>query len=598
MALPPIDESIETIEVDEVGSDNKVNCVEVRSEGSVYNTTHNDDTDDLSTTSLESTAASWDPSGPPFEILPATEPSLSILRHRAKKQLKQEQRWQKKHAGRKKNDGKIQLATALKKQDGPIDLDDVKDDDIDEEDATMRHSNHGSFGILPHTSAPSLNGKGRCHSYRRDRLIRDIDDANFNGKGGHNAVLATLQDAGIMVYIIDSKICITLEEVVGAIHKVIAHVCSDRESQSHPSNEKCLLYRDVEGRLFNLTLASTYVSLAPTWESTLQSCSILQAATLLVVLQRSFPCSVEDDEIQQNFRPAFLALVLGQVFSEELSLSWTNVALLVRGFPSISAYAITTGVDSDWPKKVLLFLLSIAATATGILQKVCTLGGLALTCCVLLANLGSRSWKYLHWKPIMSGAYRLGNGPFAPILAYMAAMLTGICFPYLGHRQVEMRGTAAVESVLRIAIVVAGFYILSDYNEIQKFLLVGSEGCNQDYVNLAVGAWWGTSLMASLTFLFCNQGVKDTTTCRVCVWPKDEEPLLEKDHASPVGYTVPHLPQFPVDPSLLSKGWILDCCCSMSLEYGLGMAAAVVIGGFICYTGITDQDELLLDTLP
>jgi hypothetical protein len=604
--LPPIDECFEeAIEVADSATGNNARRVEVWREHSGYdsnNKSNDDDTDELSTTSRESTvAASWDLRSPPFEIWPALEPSLSVLRYRAKKLLKQEQRWEKRYGGKnnqKKYGEKNQPAnTKLKKQDGPIDLDDIEEDDDSEEEGTMRrYSNHGSFGILPHIAAvQSINGKSGCRSYRRDRLIRDIDDAHVNGRDGHDTVLTTLRDAGVMVYIIDSKVCITLDDVVDAIRKVIAHVCSDKESLSHPNHEKCLLYRDVEGRLFNLTVVSTYISLTPTWESNLQSCSVLQATTLLVILQRSFACAVEDEVLQQNLRPAFLALVLGLVFSEELALSWTNVAMLVRGIPSISAYALITAVDSDWPKKVLLFLFSIAASATGLLQKVCTFAGLALTCCVLLANLGSRSWKYLHWKPTMSGIYGIGNGPFAPTFAYMTAILTGICFPYLGHRQVESNGTTAVESVLRIAIVVAGCFILSDYDEIQKFLLVGSEKCSQDYVNLAVGAWWGTSLMASLTILFCRPTVHGSNNSRVCIWPMDDEPLLEKDQASPVGYTVPHLPQFPVDPSLVSKGWMVDCCCSMSIEYGLGMAAAIVIGGFICYLGITDQDELLMD---
>ena len=72
------------------------------------------------------------------------------------------------------------------------------------------------------------------------------------------------------------------------------------------------------------------------------------------------------------------------------------------------------------------------------------------------------------------------------------------------------------------------------------------KACNQDYVNLAVGAWWAFSFFASMLLVLRiePQGI----------WPEDEEPLLEEDHASPVGYKVPNLPEFPIDPSLANLG--------------------------------------------
>jgi hypothetical protein len=76
--------------------------------------------------------------------------------------------------------------------------------------------------------------------------------------------------------------------------------------------------------------------------------------------------------------------------------------------------------------------------------------------------------------------------------------------------------------------------------------------------------------------------------------PDDEEPLLEEVHASPVGYKVPHLPDFPIDPNLTYKGWAPFPCCCVGFEYLLGIAVAVRLGGFICFLGLTDLDEMIL----
>jgi hypothetical protein len=175
------------------------------------------------------------------------------------------------------------------------------------------------------------------------------------------------------------------------------------------------------------------------------------------------------DTIVDEFRPAYLALLLGLVFSEEVSLSWTNVAMFVRGFPSISAFAVTSRVESDWLRKLLILILAVASVTTGTTQVVLTLVGVGLTCAVLLANLGSRAWGFLKWKPI--GYW----GPVEPFVAFLIAVMTGLCVPYLGHRQVESGGKAAMESVIRMAFTVAVLFVLSDYDEIQKFLVIGSE---------------------------------------------------------------------------------------------------------------------------
>ena len=395
--------------------------------------------------------------------------------------------------------------------------DDDNDGGDDVEEARIRNqtSNHGTFGVVPPRRQNCKNGINNPYScsstirrpYRRDQLAKEIEDATYYGissasstvtsmisgsrrsrggdddnNGGKNSnssnngsfkqVLRTLQQAGVTVYLIDAKVCVTLNDIIDAVYRgVISHVLQHRTGFS--SDLKCCLYRDMDGRLFNLTLAKSYSQSEGSFVGSLQSFSIVQAATLLVVLCRSFACAAfilpasfnigagSDDGLNGdenvgevptivNFRPAYLALILGLVFGEEIGQSWIHVAMHVRGFPSISALTLEEGVmsGSDWLRKALVFILAIAGYTTGRYQQTCTLAGLSLACWVLLANLGSRSYQNMQWKPIKpSHCCGFVSRFWTPIYAYLVAVLTGICFPYLGHSQGKTGGTAAVESV-------------------------------------------------------------------------------------------------------------------------------------------------------
>jgi hypothetical protein len=313
-----------------------------------------------------------------------------------------------------------------------------------------------------------------------------------------------------------------------------------------------------------------------------------QDCTLLTVIG-SFHETTVDDVILEDY-PAYLLLIFGLIFSEEFSLSWTNVAMSVRGLPSISAYEIVTQVESDWLRKALLLCLAAASVTTGTAQKICTLGGISLACCILLANLGSRSWKFMGWRPTFFGdACATGftecitTGFLEPSMSYVLAVMTGICFPYLGCRQVQAGGTDAMESVLRIAVGVAAVFFISDYDEIQRFLVIGSQNCDQKYVNIAVGIWWCLSLVACLVVL--------NNRLPAQYFPDYKEPLLTRDEASPVGFKVPHLPDFPIDPIFGAKG---SQCFSIRIYFVGGMFVAAAIGGALIYLGASDVDDELM----
>ena len=190
--------------------------------------------------------------------------------------------------------------------------------------------------------------------------------------------------------------------------------------------------------------------------------AVISALTLVV--GRWFQ---KGSDMIDQFRPLAMSVVLGLVFNEELSLSWTNVGMFVRGMPSISAYSITSNVQSDWLKKVSLLSLALGGITTGTSRLLLTLVGIVLAVSIMFANIGSRAWRFLQWRPIPY------DGPFKSIVAFLSAMATGVTFPYLGHRQVEAGGKGAMESVIRIALWVAIVFVLSDYDDIEKYVGVG-----------------------------------------------------------------------------------------------------------------------------
>lgn len=173
----------------------------------------------------------------------------------------------------------------------------------------------------------------------------------------------------------------------------------------------------------------------------------------------------------QNLKPAYLAVVLGLVLTEEISLSWLNASMMIRATPSVSAHALTSSLSgSDWLRKLVLFTLAFASATS---HWGLTMAGVVGAMILLLANLGARSWHALGWRPLRY------TGPGSFWIAYLLAVGTGLVFPYMGHATIATGGKGAMEYVLRTAVLVAVVFILSDIDELQRFLVVGSEVTNE-----------------------------------------------------------------------------------------------------------------------
>ena len=258
---------------------------------------------------LSSAAAAATPTTPTtdgkdhaFFVLPALRRSESFIRRRVKKRRGQEDLVEK-----KENDAKQPPSGKNERDSNPVDLDELEE----EEQTIRRYSNHGTWGMLQ--SYRNNDDSGRYPSYRRDQLIKEIDSANKRGQEGHAEVLETLRNARILVYIIDARVCVTLAEVVDGIRRLVDHMRLDREHRKHPRDQKCLLYRDYDGRLFNLVLTSEYSNMEGKWRGNLESFSVVQAATLFTFLTRSMACAFDLDGTD-NFRQVYLVVILGLVF--------------------------------------------------------------------------------------------------------------------------------------------------------------------------------------------------------------------------------------------------------------------------------------------
>jgi len=143
--------------------------------------------------------------------------------------------------------------------------------------------------------------------------------------------------------------------------------------------------------------------------------------------------------------------------------------MMVRAAPSVSAHTLISPVASDLLRKAVIFVLALAGATSGTTQQYMTLIGIGGAIVVMLANLGARAWHFLRWRP------QRYDGVGGSLMAYVSAVLMGIVFPYMGHRNIEVGGKAALEYVIRTAFFVAAAFVISDLDAVQAFLVVGSE---------------------------------------------------------------------------------------------------------------------------
>ena len=164
--------------------------------------------------------------------------------------------------------------------------------------SSSHHDDRSEDGGDHISESSTWRGTWLCRPYKRERLLEEIYAANRKGIAGHAAVLNTLKNTGTMIFIVDSKVSTTTADVLDSVRNVVYHIAkeeSTRQSFNPKSDQRCLLYRDHEGRFFNLILSDHTVASAGLWEHTMKSFSIVQAMAVLVVLCRYFACGTDGE---------------------------------------------------------------------------------------------------------------------------------------------------------------------------------------------------------------------------------------------------------------------------------------------------------------
>lgn len=254
--------------------------------------------------------------------------------------------------------------------------------------------------------------------------------------------------------------------------------------------------------------------------------------------------------------------------------------MMVRAYPSVSACHAAGNVGSDWIRKLVMLAIILAVSTEGTTKMILLMVGILLACIVFFSNLGARVWYFFNWDPLRY------DGPFASALAYMAAVGTGFAVPFLAQRTTSKGGKVAIESIIGNGVLLAICFIITDLDEVQSLLAVGESDCRQDSINMFAGIWLSLTILASLFIAARNTPIPDYTY--------DGEQFLIQDQQSPVGYKVPAIPDFPVDPRHAKTGINK---CSKNMELVIGVLVACIIGFAVVSLSFLDWKDTAIQSI-
>jgi hypothetical protein len=158
------------------------------------------------------------------------------------------------------------------------------------------------------------DGSWVCRPYKIEILQQQIKE-NSPGSGRRTAIIETLRQMGVKVFIIDGRsVEGGTEGVLEHVKRVVGFVA--RENCVLPAvgslgYERVLLYQDKGGRLFNLSLSKHAVGPASTWLEYLDTFSGKEAMIAVTVLCRSFPCiTLGTYEERLESTPTYSSLII------------------------------------------------------------------------------------------------------------------------------------------------------------------------------------------------------------------------------------------------------------------------------------------------
>jgi len=146
-------------------------------------------------------------------------------------------------------------------------------------------------------------------------------------------IVRRLGELGIRVILLTDKEETDQKGIRDVINLVASSPYSQLDSFENLRYRSCFLYRDIDNRLWNITLTGGE-GLEDKWHEQDVVYSGTQGAVLMFVLTRIFPCASEGF----GLAPALLGLFVGLVFREEISNTHVAVGLHVCGLPSVGAF--------------------------------------------------------------------------------------------------------------------------------------------------------------------------------------------------------------------------------------------------------------------
>lgn len=185
---------------------------------------------------------------------------------------------------------------------GEVDTTKIEDEDDTEEVDEGNDDENPEIQVVGISSYCSSNDVGFCAPYKIETLDQQLLN-NSPGAGRRTAIIETLRQMGVIVFVLDSSNIQSNEDVVQHIRRVVGFVA--RENCVLPRNgplgfQRCLFYLDQQGRLFNLVLSKHVTGPSGTWMEYLESFSGTEAMVALTVLCRSLPCAANGKKsIQQ-----------------------------------------------------------------------------------------------------------------------------------------------------------------------------------------------------------------------------------------------------------------------------------------------------------
>jgi hypothetical protein len=319
-------------------------------------------------------------------------------------------------------------------------------------------------------------------------------------------------------------------------------------------DEKCMLYTDRMGRVFNVIISGGADGLAKTWsmiESSYSGWIVIAAIPFLIRVLASFTLDGYKTSDGMALSPLVLLVLFGWVLQNETSHVWLTINIHVWGSNSVGAHVWRTGSLTDYPRLLLVTILTLACSAPQNLpyRNILTLLGALLGISISFCSIGARSWKKAQFA-IDS------NHVFTPLITILASFFAGVCFPFLGLSCVQ-GGTngeegsdmekvilntdakKARQNITFACLATTAIYICSDIEDVQ--LALGFDySHNRGVVNILIGAWILVSSVVSMAL--CHRLESN--------YQKRIRPFLNRDETSPVGWMVPNIPSIIIDPTL------------------------------------------------